>query len=78
MTGPEMEVDRRVPAGILSETRKGAVVTVKDGPREYRGRVLACAGGEADVRLFEELPSRPSLPSTSCSSRRSRKGGWSS
>ncbi len=51
-----MEADTRVPVTLLSETRRGAVVTVKgEEGREYRGRVLAVEGETALVRIFQEL-----------------------
>ncbi len=51
-----MEADTRVPLTLLSETRTGAIVTVKgEGGREYRGRVLAVEGEAALVRIFQEL-----------------------
>ena len=60
-----MEADTRVPVMLLSETRTGAIVTVKDEEgREYRGRVLAVEGEAALVRIFQELdfPSESPLP----------------
>jgi 16S rRNA (uracil1498-N3)-methyltransferase len=51
-----METDRRVPLALLSETRKGAIVTVEGEGGEYRGRVIRIDGEEAEVHVFEELP----------------------
>ncbi len=51
-----METDRRVPLSLLSETRRGAIVTVKGEGGEYRGRIVRIDGEEAEVRVFEELP----------------------
>jgi 16S rRNA (uracil1498-N3)-methyltransferase len=51
-----MEADRRVAASLLTDARRGAIVTVQDGEgREFRGRVLDVDGETAVVRLFEEL-----------------------
>ena len=51
-----METDKRVPLSLLSETRRGAIVTVKGEGGEYRGRIVRIDGEEAEIRVFEELP----------------------
>ena len=51
-----METDRRVPLSLLSETRRGAIVTVEGEGGEYRGRIVRIDGEEAEIRVFEELP----------------------
>ena len=58
-----METDKRVPSRLLSQRRKGAIVTVEDDDgREYRGRIVRLDGAEAEIRVFEELPFRSESP----------------
>lgn len=52
-----MERNVRIPKGLLSTTRPGAIVTVPaEGGKEYRARIVESTDDEVVVRLFEELP----------------------